>query len=430
MASDPDTSQAPPLRDATNLPPSSPDPSIPEMEKEIASLKSLVDAFSRRRGRGGRPKRVRSVDESSDAADPKRSKTSNEAADKTTPDYYAYGQAIGRFLGVHVVLSRVVEYGCHMDIALSEDEGDHDERLEGAWKILCGKFPGFHEYLLELSRDPTTRRAVVKQMTLGMDSVRSADTSTCKKGVALWLLEDPTAALDPPLASVKDKTHRGLAHPAFARALTPMDWEATDSVWQQVLEGERQLLSDQLPRFIFPCSQEFPVGKPLDDPAWGAVLEHACKGEVCLRSAKAIFMGPDAALEGDGYHKGKPGNASIIGMKTFTPRIIAGVITQVRFALSSRQDWIKLDGDFDYEEFFWTIYGLFDDQDLADNIIALWNKVVFGAAKARVAAPAITGGRSSLAQIKAARASQKAAVTAPTPAPDDAAAAPVTVAPA
>ncbi|KAK7037073.1 hypothetical protein R3P38DRAFT_2771091 [Favolaschia claudopus] len=144
MASDPDTSQAPPLRDATNLPPSSPEPSIPEMEKEIASLKSLVDAFSRRRGRGGRPKRVRSKasenasnsdDESPDGADPKRSKTSNEAADKTTPDYYAYGQAIGRFLGAHVVLSRVVEYGCHMDTALSEDEGEHDEKLEGAWKI-------------------------------------------------------------------------------------------------------------------------------------------------------------------------------------------------------------------------------------------------------------------------------------------------------
>ncbi|KAK7037070.1 hypothetical protein R3P38DRAFT_3311649 [Favolaschia claudopus] len=312
----------------------------------------------------------------------------------------------------------------------------HSPKQHGKTAHACWKFSGFHEYLLELSRDPTTRRAV---MTLGMDSVRSADTSTCKKGVPLWLLEDPTSPLDPPLASVKDKTHRGLAHPAFARALTPMDWEATDSVWQQVLEGERQLLSDQLPRFIFPCSQEFPVGKP---PAWGAVLEHACKGEVCLRSAKAIFMGPDAALEGDGYHKGKPGNATIIGMtedihptnhrwgrnsgilSLYPPMLVSLIESQVRFALSSRQDWIKLDGDFDYEEFFWTIYGLFDDQDFADNIIALWNKAVFGAAKARVAAPATAAGRSSLAQIKAARALQKAAATAPasTPAPDAAAA--------
>jgi hypothetical protein len=75
------------------------------------------------------------------------------------------------------------------------------------------------------------------------------------------------------------------------------------------------------------------------------VLDNALKGEVPLRvwvlsvsemlltlhqAAKAIFMGPDAALEGDGYHKGRPGNASIIGLVTFTPRTIAWVVAQVR----------------------------------------------------------------------------------------------------
>lgn len=63
-------------------------------------------------------------------------------------------------------------------------------------------------------------------MTLGMDSVRSADTSTCKKGVPDWLLEDPLAKLDPPLPHKKDKVHRAMAHPAFVKALTPMEWEA------------------------------------------------------------------------------------------------------------------------------------------------------------------------------------------------------------
>ena len=48
----------------------------------------------------------------------------------------------------------------------------------------------------------------------------------------------------------------------------------------------------------------------------------------CFKAAKAIFMGPSADLEADGYHKGRPGNASIIGLDTFTPRIISGVVTQ------------------------------------------------------------------------------------------------------
>ncbi|KAF7360026.1 hypothetical protein MVEN_00730300 [Mycena venus] len=197
-------------------------------------------------------------------------------------------------------------------------------------------------------------------MTLGMDSVRSANTSTCKIGVPDWLLEDPLAKLDPPLPNKKDKVHRGMAHPPFARAFTPMEWEANQITWTQVVEGNKQISCTQLLKFIFPCSQVFPVGKELDDPAWGVVLKNACKGE----SAKAIFMGPDAALEGDGYHKGKLGNASIIGMTMFTPRIIAGVITQ---------DWNKMDGDFDYEEFFWTIHDLFDDQDFVADIIYHWN---------------------------------------------------------
>ncbi|KAJ6570452.1 hypothetical protein DFH09DRAFT_1362614 [Mycena vulgaris] len=123
------------------------------------------------------------------------------------------------------------------------------------------------------------------------------------------------------------------------------------------------------------------------------------------QSAKAIFMGPDDALEGDGYHKGKPGNASIIGMTMFTSRIIAGV----RFALSSRQEWNKMDGDFDYEEFFWTIHNLFDDQDFAAGIIRHWNKVVFDNSRPRAAASTAAAGPSNLDKPKVARAAHKAA---------------------
>jgi hypothetical protein len=47
---------------------------------------------------------------------------------------------------------------------------------------------------------------------------------------------------------------------------------------------------------------------------------------------------------------------------------------QIHFALSAKQEWHKTDGDFDYKEFFWTIYGLFDDEEWAGGIITLWNK--------------------------------------------------------
>ncbi|KAJ7799439.1 hypothetical protein B0H14DRAFT_2903029 [Mycena olivaceomarginata] len=139
------------------------------------------------------------------------------------------------------------------------------------------------------------------------------------------------------------------------------------------------------------------------------VLDNALEGEVPLQAAKAIFMGPDAALEGDRYHKSRPGNASIIGLVTFTPRTIAWVVAQVYFALSSKQDWYKTEGDhFSYKKFFWTICGLPDDKQWGNEIIALWNRVMLGTVA--VAAPvAAACGPSNLEHVKAARARKHAA---------------------
>ncbi|KAF8206724.1 hypothetical protein K438DRAFT_1963039 [Mycena galopus ATCC 62051] len=66
--------------------------------------------------------------------------------------------------------------------------------------------------------------------------------------------------------------------------------------------------------------------------------------------------------------------------------------SQVRFALSSWQDWNKMEGHFDYEEIFWTIHDLYDDQDFAASMIRYWNKVVFDNSKPRATAPTAAAG--------------------------------------
>ncbi|KAJ6506492.1 hypothetical protein C8R45DRAFT_508297 [Mycena sanguinolenta] len=291
---------------------------------------------------------------------------------------------------------------------MSGDEGETDPRLDEAWKILWGKFPGFHEYLLSQSTEPTIIRATTQQMTQGMESSRQQDTSTVKSGIVRWLHKDPTTPLDTPLPNLKSKTHRGMAHPTFAQRLMPMEWAADDVTLQEIVEGKKVLTGSQLPGFIFPLDQVFPVGTDLEDPVWEDVLRNALKGEVLLRAAKAIFMGPSADLEADGYHKGRPGNASIIGLDTFTRRVIAGVTTQVYFGLSSMQEWNKKDGEhFNYEEFFWTIHDLFDDagEEWGKEIIALWDRVVLGKAQPVTRAES---GLSALQRLKAARAARAA----------------------
>ncbi|KAF8200633.1 hypothetical protein K438DRAFT_1822372 [Mycena galopus ATCC 62051] len=122
-------------------------------------------------------------------------------------------------------------------------------------------------------------------------------------------------------------------------------------------------------------------------------------------------MGPDSALEGDGYHKGKPGKASIIGMTTFTRRLIAGHITQVYFSLSAKQDWHRKDGLFDYNVFFWTIYDLFEDTEWAADVIALWNRVVLGTTKPSTPTVPTPAGPNHLEQLKALRAAKRAQAT-------------------
>ncbi|KAJ7458564.1 hypothetical protein FB451DRAFT_1563919 [Mycena latifolia] len=413
-----------PLQDRSNaVAPTAAD--LEEKDREIESLKSLLNGLTKKRGRG-RKRRV-SIDSSDkpkdDEQDKRPAKKSKAEPAAAFPDYVSYGRTIARFLGPFVNIGAVIEYGTTMDSAMSDDEGEteFDPKLDESWKILWKKFPGFHEYLLKLTNQPEIRRGVIKQLTEGMESARSDDTGTLKRRVPLYVNKDHTAPLIPPLASMKIKAHRGMAHPVFARLLTPMELEANESTYREITEGVKlRVTGAQLPAFVFPLGQVFPVGKPLTDPAWLEVFDNALKGEVLLRSAKAIFMGPESALEGDGYHKGRPGNASIIMMTTFTRRIIAWVVVQVYFALSSQQEWYKTDGShFNYEEFFWTIYGLFDNDAWGKEIIAMWNKVVLGTSSAPAPAAAAAAGPSALEQLKAARAAAAAAAAAPAPATAD-----------
>ncbi|KAJ7459232.1 hypothetical protein FB451DRAFT_1405876 [Mycena latifolia] len=399
-----------PLQNTTNTPaaPLATAPATAELEAEISRLKGLVAGFTKKRGRGR--KRVR--DESTPDDDNEDTPTpSKKAKGSDALDYVGYGRVIAWFLGPFVDISEVIQYGTKRDTDMSGDEREPDARLAEEYKILWEKFPGFHTFLLSITNQPVVRRAIERQLTAGMEGVRSEDTSTLKSRIVLWLYKEPTTPLDPPLSSLKLKAVRGMAHPVFARLLTPMEWAATQETWLEIVGGTKHLKGTQLPAFIFPFGQVFPVGTALDNPVWLGVLDNALKGEILLRSAKALLMGPEAALEGDGYHKGRPGNASVITMTTFSRRICAWVVVQVYFSLSSKQEWHRRDGDhFDYEELFWTIYGLFDNEKWGKEIIALWNKVVLGKAAGNAPANASSAsGPSALEQIKAARAAAEAA---------------------
>ncbi|KAJ7098879.1 hypothetical protein C8R44DRAFT_747953 [Mycena epipterygia] len=56
-----------------------------------------------------------------------------------------------------------------------------------------------------------------------------------------------------------------------------------------------------------------------------------------------------------GYNRGKAGNAALNGVTSLTGRDVAYVACQLRFALSSQQNWNNMDGTFSYPDFYWTV---------------------------------------------------------------------------
>ncbi|KIJ09901.1 hypothetical protein PAXINDRAFT_164339 [Paxillus involutus ATCC 200175] len=86
--------------------------------------------------------------------------------------------------------------------------------------------------------------------------------------------------------------------------------------------------------------------------------------------------------------------ASIMGLKTVSPRSIAYTAVQLRFALSSANSWCNQDGDFNYIEFYNNIVDFFEvlpdaaAEKRVSELLAWWNHKVFGKARTIVLSPA------------------------------------------
>ncbi|KAG2744187.1 hypothetical protein P692DRAFT_201869525 [Suillus brevipes Sb2] len=112
----------------------------------------------------------------------------------------------------------------------------------------------------------------------------------------------------------------------------------------------------------------------------GDLEEGFLKSRLLVLAFKAVFTSPSSARETDGdgdaadiiennrrarrksdQTKVKTCVASIINMKKVTPRAIAYIVCQVRFALSSVSSWRTVDGDFDYEAFWCNIVDFFEE---------------------------------------------------------------------
>ncbi|KAG0699962.1 hypothetical protein DFH29DRAFT_1001518 [Suillus ampliporus] len=292
---------------------------------------------------------------------------------RKTTYYVAQGRAIRRMVALYTSLEDLIsENDCRQD------------RLQRGYIALTQALPWMHDKLTQLDIDDA--EDMLKKLKRGADAARGDDTSTLKDLVASWVNQDFQPSH---LLRSNDKHSCSFIHDICGKLLCPADVKA--GIRDRTLDFI--VSENSWPLFLY---EDYSVNP--DDLEQGLF-----KSKVLVQAFKAMFTSPSSAREADGDGDGanmlensrraqqqlnqvkvKTCVASIINMRKVTPRTLAYVVCQVRFALSSVLSWRMVDGDFDYEIFWNNIVDFFEAvpgpvaQRRVTKLLEWWTRKVFG----------------------------------------------------
>ncbi|KAG1775831.1 hypothetical protein EV702DRAFT_1199053 [Suillus placidus] len=310
--------------------------------------------------------------------------------------YVAQGRAVRRMVVLYTGLEDLVaennrryEEGLvdNMVEGIPDSEQDH---LQRGYLVLTQSLLWLHSKLAEL--DTEDSEDISKEELM---QARGDDTSTLKDLITTWVNEDFRPS---PLIRSDDKQLHGFIHDICGKLLCPAEWDWSNDCMKA---GIRERTSDYIvsenswPLFVY---ENYTFND--SDLEKGLFMS-----KLLVKAFKAIFTLPSSAREVDGDGDGadilennrhaqrslndqvkvKTCVASIINMRKVTPRSIAYVVCQVRFALSSVSSWHTVDGDFDYEGFWNNIIDFFEDvpgpvtQRRVAKLLEWWTRKIFGA---------------------------------------------------
>ncbi|KAJ7048309.1 hypothetical protein C8F01DRAFT_1192487 [Mycena amicta] len=373
-----------PLSNSTNTLPTPPPTQNPAggtqpdtvMLAEIEQLKAMlhVEQEKNRLKRTKRSKRKRSTSSPavSDSEEPEatRARTDSHA-------YHNYGRIITRVHGCYLDVKAIILHGIKVDTDEDYDEWEESPEVRTMttdWRWLCGRFLNLQSTIVSVSSSLRTIEDIAEQISAGMDSARNDDRNTLR-GSIMTILKRPQIPKD----------LRGFRNEHTAALLLPLsliDRAKEPGLHDAVVEGRIPIISEQLPAFLFPRGQKSDA----------TMLATVLAGEILIQAAKVLYHGPGAMFSGDGCRgTGKDGNAERVGLKSFTPRLVAYIACQVRFALSSVTTYNKIDGQFDYEKFFNYILKALGRQDTEERVIALFNRTVLGTSSGAAASAVADG---------------------------------------
>ncbi|KAG1777612.1 hypothetical protein EV702DRAFT_1197231 [Suillus placidus] len=303
--------------------------------------------------------------------------------------YVAKGRAIRRVVALFDSIDDLVAENDRRFEANDPDTTIEQDRLQIGYSTLARTLPWFYKKGSEMEYEEYSH--MLKMLRQGADSARGDDTSKLKTLILEWVNREfkLVSLIDP-----DDKISCGFTHDVCGRLLCPaeLDWTNPEAGIRNRSDG--YIITD----LSFPAYLYDKYTTKLDD-----LEEGLFKGKILIQGYKAVFTSPSSAKDvdsdGDGADvisnnqrakkslsgiKVKKHVAQIIQMEKVTPRSIAYIACQVRFALSSVTSWRSMDGDFDYEQFWWTIVDFFEKapgqeaRRRVDKLLEWWTRKVFG----------------------------------------------------
>ncbi|KAG1733769.1 hypothetical protein EDD22DRAFT_960178 [Suillus occidentalis] len=315
------------------------------------------------------------------------------AKERQTNYYVAQGRAIRRVVTLFDSLEDLVAENDRR-YEFEEDAETTAEYQDFSWigyMTFTKTMRWFHQKATEA--DYKEYADMLKMLRQGADAARGDDTSKLKPLVSEWVNREfkPDPPVDP-----DDKYSRGFINDACGRLLCPSELDWNNSTVKAGIRdrADGYTVTDMsFPAFVY----EKYTANPDD------LEDGLFKGKILLQAFKAVFTSPSSAkdVEGDGDGadviisnrrarksfntiKVKKHVAQIIKMEKVTPRSIAYIVCQVRFALSSVTSWRSIDGDFDYVHFWRIIVDFFekppgrDARLRAEKLLEWWTRKVFG----------------------------------------------------
>ncbi|KAJ7328861.1 hypothetical protein DFH08DRAFT_815620 [Mycena albidolilacea] len=333
-------------------------------------------------------------------------KNDPESTQKTT--YCLYRRNLIRSVGPFECILTIVEHGVTKALANSDDKEheetevymmslvyqsrlSHDsykgETADQNWNTLKDTIPGFSREMIGLASKWQLHKHICLKLQGGLRGAHGDDINSLKAPISdyvkpLPIISDSGEPLPLPVLKFsvsRTKADQGFNNPHTAWLNTPVKHPATEETYTRIHNGEIIVLGTEMPYLMY-CDGH--VYNPDD------MEDGLSEGSTLFAVVKHIYQGPSTALQYDGFTQGKAGNAALNGITALT-----GVwdyfplfqfdwwtaLMQVRFRLSSQDQWGHIDGNFSYRDFYWSIVDLLkgeEGQEIIDHFNIIRHQVL------------------------------------------------------